>query len=74
MMEYELFRARERELQATADQDRMVRAALRTRRGEAKAARMARREARRSGRGAGGLSSDRGVSGWGIWNLHLHTR
>ncbi|WP_406298568.1 hypothetical protein OG948_24640 [Embleya sp. NBC_00888] len=74
VLEYELFQARERELRATADHDRMVREALKAGRRAAKAARVARREERRSGQGAGGLSSDRGVSGWSIGSLHLHAR
>ncbi|MGC0416828.1 hypothetical protein [Embleya sp. AB8] len=74
MLEFELFQARERELRATADQDRVVREALRTSRQAAKAARVARREERRTGQGAGGLTSDRGVSGWGIATLHLYAR
>ncbi|GCE02632.1 MULTISPECIES: hypothetical protein [Embleya] len=74
MLEYELFRTRELELRATAERDRVVREALRTSRLAAKAARAARREERRSGHGAGGLSSDRGVSGWRISHLRLFAR
>ncbi|MET7300317.1 hypothetical protein [Embleya sp. NPDC005575] len=74
MLEYELFQARERELRATADQDRVVREALRAGRRAAKAARVARREERRTGQGAGGLSSDRGLIGWRVSGLHLHAR
>ena len=43
MIEYELFRARERELHARADHERRVREALRIRKAEAEAARTARR-------------------------------
>jgi hypothetical protein len=74
MMEYEMFQARERELQAGAARDRLVREALRARRNEAKAERKVRREARQSRQGAGGISGDRSFGAWGIANLHLHLR
>ncbi|MYV99681.1 hypothetical protein [Streptomyces sp. SID3343] len=74
MYEYETFQAREREMQAGAAQDRLVREALRSHRDEAKAERKLRREARQSRRGAGGISGDRSFGVWGIANLHLHLR
>jgi hypothetical protein len=74
VLEYEMFRAREREIHAVADRDRMVREALGIRRSQVRNERKLRREARRSRRGAGGISGDQGFGGWGIANLHLHLR